>query len=89
MMSDMDTFTLRDLNRQPAKVLKTCDLAGEVRIRTRSGKVYSLKAESAPAKPNQPYPNFAERRKKLMDLGLRPLNKTETEEFTRWLRGEA
>lgn len=44
-MSDMDdkvvTYTLRDLNRRPAKVLSACDAEGEVEIRTRSGNVFA------------------------------------------------
>ena len=42
------TFTVRDLNRQPAQILRACDERGSVRIRTRDGRTYDLRAESAP-----------------------------------------
>ena len=40
-------FTARDLNRRPAAILKACDKLGSVRIQTRDGRAYSLRAESA------------------------------------------
>ena len=40
-----DTFTVRDLNRQPAAILKACDQLGSVRIRTRDGRSYELRNE--------------------------------------------
>ncbi len=42
------SFTVRDLNRQPAQILRACDERGSVRIRTRDGRTYDLRAESAP-----------------------------------------
>lgn len=42
-----DTFTVRDLNRQPAAILQACDERGSVRIRTRDGRIYDLRATSA------------------------------------------
>lgn len=53
------TFTVRDLNRQPAEVLKACDKRGSVRIQTRDGRAYSLRAE--PPAPPDPGLAFAER----------------------------
>ena len=44
-MSDMKTFTVRELDRQPAAVLDACDEEGEVRIRRRTGQQYTLRAE--------------------------------------------
>ena len=49
-MSDMKTFTVRDLDRQPGVVLEACDLEGEVRIRRRNGRQYRLRVEGEGAK---------------------------------------
>lgn len=43
MMSDMETFTIRDLDRTPRKVLEACESAGVVQIRTREGKAYEIR----------------------------------------------
>jgi len=48
MMSDMKTFTVRELDRQPAVVLDACDHDGEARIRRRDGRTYLLMPESEP-----------------------------------------
>jgi hypothetical protein len=44
--AEPETFTVRDLNRQPARILRTCDERGSVRIRSRDGRTYNLRAES-------------------------------------------
>ncbi|MDW8311014.1 MAG: hypothetical protein RMK20_16705 [Verrucomicrobiales bacterium] len=41
----MRTFTVRDLDRQPAKVLAACDKEGAVRIRRRNGHTYTLRPD--------------------------------------------
>jgi hypothetical protein len=38
ILSDMKTFTVRELDRQPAVVLDACDKEGVVRIRRRNGR---------------------------------------------------
>ena len=55
-------FTARDLNRQPAKILKACDKFGSVRIQTRDGRAYSLRAE--PVEVPDPGLSFLERMKR-------------------------
>ena len=47
----MKTFTVRDLDRQPAAVLEVCDLKGSVRIRRRNGRSYTLHADLPTLKP--------------------------------------
>ena len=64
------TFTLRDLNRQIAKVLETCDKLGSVRIRSRRGKTYELTLESRPSKI-EVLPDFAARSKRMAELAAR------------------
>jgi hypothetical protein len=49
-MSDMKTFTARDLNRSPAAVLAAADRDGVARVRSRNGRTYSIKPEAAPAR---------------------------------------
>lgn len=44
-MSDMKTFTVRQLDRETAKVMEACDTYGAVRIRRRDGRSYTLEAE--------------------------------------------
>ena len=60
-------FTLRDLNRQPAAILRACDQRGSVRIRTRDGRTYSLRLEKAPSKPEDEVHGFMERMKRHHD----------------------
>ncbi len=65
IMSDMSAaiFTARDLSRKTAAVLKAAARLGSVRIRTRAGKSFSLRAE--PEKPGAAValPDFAARRR--------------------------
>lgn len=44
----MKTFTIRDLDREPAKVLAAADHDGVARVRSRDGRTYSLRPENAP-----------------------------------------
>jgi hypothetical protein len=44
-MSDMKTFTVRQLDRETATVMEACDTYGAVRIRRRDGRTYTLEAE--------------------------------------------
>jgi hypothetical protein len=59
-MSDMKTFTVRDLDRRPAKVLEVCDREGVVSIRRRDGRRYRLLAEAGPGRMRLPS-DFARR----------------------------
>lgn len=45
IMSDMETFTVRQLDRETAKVMDACDTYGSVRIRRRDGRTYTLSPE--------------------------------------------
>ncbi len=84
-MSDMKSFTVRDLDRRPGDVLDACDAGGEAHIRRRDGRTYVLKAETpAGAKMNE-LPDFAARRKKLF---ARPLSRTFAQKLDRAVAGE-
>ena len=47
-MSEVKTFTVRELDRQPSAVLDACDREGAVRIRRRGGRTYTIRAETGP-----------------------------------------
>ena len=69
-MSVMSTitsdFTVRDLSRNPTKVLEACDRMGFIRIRNHKGTTYELCPEPTPASTSKPdYPDFAARRRAL------------------------
>jgi hypothetical protein len=62
IMSDMKTFTVRELDRQPAAVLDAVDRDGLVRVKRRDGRVYSIQRESV-TKMIVSLPDFAARRR--------------------------
>jgi len=70
-MSDMKTFTVRELDRQPAVVLDACDKEGAVRIRRRSGQSYTIR-------PDEPKPSkaLAEARRRWLDEHFAWLERT-------------
>lgn len=47
-MSAMKTFTVRELDREPATVLDSCDREGAVRVRRRDGRAYLIRPEAGP-----------------------------------------
>ncbi len=85
MMSDMKTFTVRELDRSPATVLAACDRDGEARIRHRDGRAYRIQPEAAPARFITSIPDFAARRRKLFPKAL---SKSQTARVDQMLRGE-
>ena len=86
------TFTLRDLNRQPTKVIEACDAAGVVHIRTRDGRCYTLKPDAAPPAPSAPGTGIVERRRllqiRLRAAGFVPPSEAEVERINRIIAGE-
>ena len=68
-MSDMKTFTVRELDRQPAVVLDACDRDGLVRIRRRDGRTYRVEPEHRP-RTIAAFPNFAQRRRRVFPKAL-------------------
>jgi hypothetical protein len=85
ILSDMKTFTVRDLDRSPGAVLDACEREGVVQIRRRNGHTYTLK-------PNQPVPPKMTIKDWLVDLEQRrhllcpkPLTRKQVREFDRKL----
>ena len=83
-------FTARDLNRQPATILKACDKFGSVRIQTRDGRAYSLRAESpAVVDPGVSFMERMERHHARMKAaGYVPPAPSEMERINRIIAGE-
>jgi hypothetical protein len=85
IMSDMKTFTVRELDRSPGEVLEASRIDGKARIRARGGQAYTIMPESAPARRITSLPNFAARRAALL---AKPLSPEFTRQFDRALAGE-
>ena len=83
-------FTLRDLNRQPAKVLDAVRKFGSAEIRTRSGEVFTVavKAEKSAKRSGTGLPDFEAHWKRLRELGLVPPPAAESERINRIIAGE-
>lgn len=83
-MSDMKTYTVRDLDREPGAVLDACDAEGSVLIRRRDGRTYSLRPEKAPLR-RAIFPDFAARRRA---MGMPKISKHAADAVDKLLRGE-
>ena len=84
MMSDMKTFTVRELDREPSVVLDAADKEGVVQIKRRDGRVYSLQAEASARKPGA-LPDFALRRHAIFP---KPIPAAQVRKVDKLLRGE-
>lgn len=69
ILSDMKTYTVRQLDREPATVLDAADKEGVVRIRRRDGRVYTIQPESV-ARTISSLPDFAARRKAIFKRAI-------------------
>ena len=45
ILSDVRTFTVRDLDRKTREVLAACEREGEVKIRRRNGRTFTIKSD--------------------------------------------
>ena len=83
-------FTLRDLNRQPAKVLEAVRKFGSAEVRTRGGEVFTvaLKPDEKPQLRVKVFPNFETRWKKLREAGNAPPPLAEIERINRIIASE-
>jgi hypothetical protein len=63
MMSDMKTFTVRELDREPGAVLDAADREGAVRIKRRDGRTYCIQPVGGGSAKIAALPDFAARRK--------------------------
>lgn len=84
----MKTFTVRQLDRETARVMEACDTYGEVKIRRRDGRTYTIKADQ---KTNSNFRDWLEdtrRRTKEIFGDVRPMTKKEMREFQKLLRSD-
>jgi antitoxin (DNA-binding transcriptional repressor) of toxin-antitoxin stability system len=89
-MSAVATFTLRDLNRRPAKVLEAVRKFGFVEVCARSGEVFTL-APKAPRRNTSKagdFPDFYERWKRMRRFGYTPPPDSENGRIDRIIAGE-
>jgi hypothetical protein len=84
-MSDMRTFTVRDLDRKPCDVLAACDSEGEARIRRRDGRTYLVRPEGHGRATVNGLPDFCARRARLFP---QPLSKAFARKLDEALAGE-
>ena len=90
-MSDiMKTFTVRELDRETSRVLKTCDAEGVVRICGRNGRAYTVRPEPVSAKMMSLSDWLKERRRRTRELfkGTPPMTKKQLREFDRLIASE-
>lgn len=91
ILSEVKTFTVRDLDRQPAKVLAACEKDGVVRIRGRNGHSYTLRRDE-PKRPKAP----AEARRQWLEKHFawlertfpKPISREQTALVDRLIAGE-
>jgi hypothetical protein len=84
ILSDMKTFTVRQLDREPATVLDACDREGIVQVRRRDGRVYSIQSAAAGHKPIS-LPDFAARRRAIFP---KMIPATQVRKVDKLIRGE-
>lgn len=84
------TFTMTELNRQPAKVLAAVRKFGSAEIRTRTGEVFTFapKVETKRKQKKSPVPDFPAHWKRLRELGLVPPPASENDRINRIIAGE-
>ena len=84
-MSDMKTFTVRDLDREPSSVLDAADRDGAVRIKRRDGRTYSVRPEGDAFAKITSLPDFAARRKAIF---TRPIPAAHVRRVDKLIAGE-
>jgi len=84
-MSGTKTFTIRQLDRETARVIEACDTYGAVRIRRRDGRTYTLEADHRKKFLFEAPDSLARLKKQFLDLRL---NKKQMELADKLLAGE-
>jgi hypothetical protein len=80
----MKTFTVRDLDREPAAVLNACDREGAVRIRRRNGRTYTMRPDMGPERITA-LPDFRARIERIFP---RPFTAEQTRRADKLVAGE-
>jgi hypothetical protein len=84
ILSDMKTFTVRQLDRETAMVLDAANKEGVVRIRSRDGRTYRLQPEGRASRITG-LPDFHARIKKIFP---KPIPPAQARLFDKLLAGE-
>ena len=84
ILSDMKTFTVRDLDRKPGAVLDASEQEGAVRIRRRDGRTYTLQ----PEQPHGRIRSLPDFRARMKAAGMKPLSRTATRLLDKLIAGE-
>ena len=88
MLSDMTTFTVRDLDRKPATVLDACDREGAVRIQRRDGRRYTVRADGGAAQKVPWRKAFAEHRARIARIFPEPIPEEQVRIVDQLIAGE-
>ena len=84
----MKTFTVRDLDRKPGKVLDTCDREGMVRIQRRDGRRYTVRPEADPERKVEWVKWYAEHRARIKRIFPEPIPQEQVEAVDKLIAGE-
>jgi len=85
IMSDMKTFTIRDLDREPSTVLDAADRDGAARVKRRDGRTYSVRPEGNASAKMLSLPDFAKRRKAIF---AKPISARQVRRVDKLIAGE-
>lgn len=88
IMSDMKTFTVRDLDREPGVVLDACDREGAARIQRRDGRSYTIRPEAASVKKVPWRKSVAEHRARLAKIFPETVGKKQSRLVDQLIAGE-
>jgi hypothetical protein len=88
ILSDMKTFTVRDLDRKPATVLDACDREGAVRIQRRNGRRYTVRPDEGTAQKVPWRKAFAEHRARIARIFPEPIPEEQVRVVDRLIAGE-
>lgn len=84
----MKTFTVRELDRQPAVVLEACDREGAARIQRRDGRSYTLRPDAPPARRVPWRRLVAEHRARIARIFPEPIGKEQAKAVDLLIAGE-
>ena len=84
----MKTFTVRQLDRETARVMEACDTYGAVRIKRRDGRTYTLQSDHSKTNGAAWDRWWEEREKQVKAIFPDPLTRKQTRAVDRMIAGE-
>ena len=86
---EKNSYTARDLNRNPARVFEAVHKFGSVNIRSRTGDTYVMSLEKKPLSIDlTPTPDFDKHWQKLQQLGCNSATQSDQERINQIIAGE-